>query len=189
MNILHRHIETLIFTSPQPITVEQLRSCLTEMYADNNPPGNQEIINAIEILINRYQSEEYAFEIIHIAGGYCFMTKPAYQALVGVSLKQTSKKKLSKSAVETLAVIAYKQPITKTDIELIRGVNSDYAIKKLLERELIEIKGKSEAVGRPMLYGTTTGFLTHFGINSLKELPTLKDFSEEASEIGEERNE
>jgi segregation and condensation protein B len=114
------------------------------------------------------------------------LTKPAYQASIGILLKQHSKKKLSKAAVETLAIIAYKQPITKTEIEQIRGVNCDYAIKKLLDKELIHIAGKAETAGRPLLYQSTEKFLEYFGINSLKELPTLKDIAEEPQQIGEE---
>ena len=114
------------------------------------------------------------------------MTKPAYQASIGILLKQQSKRRLSNSAMETLAIIAYKQPVTKTEIEQIRGVNCDYAVNKLLEKELIEIKGKSDSIGRPMLYGTNQKFMDYFGINNLKDLPTPKDFVQEENTIGKE---
>jgi len=103
-------------------------------------------------------------------------------------LKQRSKRRLSTSALETLSIIAYKQPVTKSDLESIRGVNCDYAVQKLLEKGLVEIKGKSEAIGRPLLYGTTDQFMEYFGINNINELPTPKDFAhqEDDNTIGEE---
>ncbi|HZB12775.1 MAG TPA: SMC-Scp complex subunit ScpB, partial [Chryseolinea sp.] len=119
------------------------------------------------------------------AGGYQFLTKPAYQASIGIMLKQQSKKRLSTSAMETLSIIAYKQPISKTEIENIRGVNCDYAVQKLLDKGLIEITGKAETIGRPMLYGTTTKFMEYFGLNDIAQLPTPKEFVTEVNSIGE----
>jgi segregation and condensation protein B len=100
-------------------------------------------------------------------------------------LKQQSKKRLSTSAMETLSIIAYKQPISKTDVENIRGVNCDYAVQKLLDKGLIEILGKAETIGRPILYGTSPKFMEYFGINDINELPTPKDFTSEVNTIGE----
>jgi segregation and condensation protein B len=100
-------------------------------------------------------------------------------------LKQQSKKRLSTSAMETLSIIAYKQPISKSEIENIRGVNCDYAVQKLLDKGLIEITGKAETIGRPMLYGTTSKFMEYFGINDISELPTPKEFVAEVNSIGE----
>ena len=97
---------------------------------------------------------------------------------------QQSKKKLSQAAIEPLAIIAYKQPVTKLDVEQIRGVNSDYSIQKLLEKELIVIAGKSETVGKPILYATSPLFMDYFGINNISELPQVKDFTETAVSIG-----
>ena len=96
---------------------------------------------------------------------------------------------MSTSALETLAIVAYKQPITKSEVEQIRGVNCDYAIQKLLEKELIEIKGKADTVGKPLIYGTNDKFMDYFGINSLNDLPTPKDFRQEENEIGENKEE
>lgn len=177
MDFLEKHIEALIFCSPHPLKVAEIQSCLSEMFEAE--VRVEDIEKGIARLIERYSNDVYAFEIVKVAGGYQFMTKPAYQASVGLLLKQQSKKRLSRAALETLAIIAYKQPISKPMLEQIRGVNCDYATKKLLEKELIEIKGKSEAAGRPVLYGTTDKFLEHFGINSLKELPTLRDLSDD----------
>lgn len=148
----------------------------------------KDITDAIERLANKYSAEEFAFELTHTAGGYQFMTKPAYQASIGILLKQQSKRRLSTSALETLSIIAYKQPVTKGDIEAIRGVNCDYAVHKLLDKGLVEIKGKSESIGRPVLYGTSETFMEYFGINNLNELPTPKDFAQTENTIGEEND-
>lgn len=147
----------------------------------------EDVSGVIMRLQEKYEAEEFSFYPVQLAGGYQFMTKPAYQASIGIYLRQQSKKQLSASAMETLAIIAYKQPITKSELEQIRGVSCDYAVQKLLEKELVEIKGKSEGIGRPLLYGTSRKFEEHFGINSLKDLPTPKDFSADENKIGEER--
>lgn len=148
----------------------------------------KDITEAIEIIKKKYEADEFSFEPVESGGGYQFLTKPAYQASIGILLKQQSKKRLSNSSLETLAIIAYKQPVTKSEIEQIRGVNCDYAVQKLLEKELVEIKGKSEGVGRPIIYGTSQNFIDYFGINSLNELPTIKDFEQKENEIGEEQD-
>lgn len=145
----------------------------------------EDIVNAIQRLEEKFKSEDFSFQLNKSAGGYQFLTKPAYQASIGIMLKQQSKKRLSTSAMETLSIIAYKQPISKTEVENIRGVNCDYAVQKLLDKGLIEIKGKAETIGRPMLYGTTLKFMEYFGINDLVELPTPKDFTQEVNTIGE----
>lgn len=140
---------------------------------------------SIEQLKAKYAGEAHAFEPVESGGGYQFLTKPAYQASISILLKQQSKKRLSSSSLETLSIIAYKQPVTKSQMEQVRGVNCDYAVQKLLEKELIEIKGKSDGVGRPLLYGTSQNFMDYFGINDIKDLPTPKDFAKEENQIGE----
>ena len=152
MDFLANHIEALIFCSSDPIKKKEIKSCLVEMFDTEVP--EKDIDNALEQLKTKYDADEFSFSVVNMAGGYQFLTKPAYQSSIGILLKQQSKKRLSTSALETLAIIAYKQPITKSEAEQIRGVNCDYAINKLLEKELIEIKGKAETVGRPILYGT-----------------------------------
>jgi segregation and condensation protein B len=183
LNFLKNHIEALIFCAQEPIAFEEIQSCLKEMF-DNDIP-NEHITEAVAEISKKYESDEYTFQVYNIGGGYCFLTKPAYQSSISILLKQKSKKKLSVSSLETLSIIAYKQPITKTQIEQIRGVNCDYPVHKLLEKELIEIKGKSEGVGKPLLYGTSDKFMDYFGINNLSELPTPKDFEQMANTIGE----
>lgn len=149
----------------------------------------KDIEQAILNLQEKYKQDQFSFEVVKSGGGYQFLTKPAYQASISILLKQQSKRKLSNSAMETLSIIAYKQPISKTEMELIRGVNCDYSVQKLLEKELVEIKGKSDSPGRPLLYGTSDKFMDYFGINNLKDLPTLKDIAQEQQEntIGEEQ--
>jgi len=146
----------------------------------------EDITEAIQSIVEQYAADAYSMEVSKSNSGYQFLTKPAYQASIGILLKQQSKKRLSTSAMETLSIVAYKQPITKSEIEQIRGVNCDYAIQKLLEKELVEIKGKSDALGRPLIYGTSEKFMEYFGINDLSELPTPKDFAAEENTIGEE---
>ncbi len=182
MDFLINHIEALIFCSPVPIKLSDLKACLSEMFNADIP--EDDILNAVKKLEEKFSSDEYAFQIFKSAGGYQFLTKPAYQASIGILLKQQSKKRLSTSAMETLSIIAYRQPINKTEIENIRGVNCDYAVQKLLDKGLIEILGKSDAVGRPILYGTSPKFMEYFGISDLSDLPTPKDFSQEINSIG-----
>jgi segregation and condensation protein B len=185
LDFLLNHVEALIFCSPAPIQVKDISNTLTEMFNAEVP--EEDVENAVKRLQEKYQAAEFSFYPLQLAGGYQFMTKPEYQASIGIYLRQQSKKQLSASAMETLAIIAYKQPIIKSEIEQIRGVSCDYAVQKLLEKELIEIKGKSENIGRPLLYGTSQKFEEHFGINSLKDLPTPKDFSADENKIGEEK--
>jgi segregation and condensation protein B len=187
MDFLLNHIEALIFCATSPLKMQEIQKCLSEMFEADIP--KEDIEDALEKILKKYESDEYSFQVEHVGGGYQFMTKPAYQASIGIMLKQQSKKRLSTSALETLSIIAYKQPITKGEMEQIRGVNCDYTVQKLLEKELVEIKGKADAIGRPILYGTSQNFMEYFGINDLKDLPTPKDFSQEENQIGKENEE
>lgn len=184
MDYLANHIEALVFCSPKPITTDEIQSCLKEMFEADIPL--EDILEALVALESKFAEDKYSFGIVQSGGGYQFLTKPAYQASISILLKQQSKRRLSNSAMETLAIIAYKQPVTKTEIEQIRGVNCDYAVNKLLEKDLIEIKGKADTIGKPMLYGTNQSFMDYFGINNLKDLPTPKDFVQEENTIGKE---
>jgi segregation and condensation protein B len=183
LDFLQNHVEALIFCSPAPIKVTDVKSCLSEMFNAEVP--EDDIAAALQRIEEKFVAEEFSFQLFKTAGGYQFLTKPAYQASIGILLKQQSKKRLSTSAMETLSIIAYKQPISKTEIENIRGVNCDYAVQKLLDKSLIEITGKAETIGRPMLYGTTPKFMEYFGINDLAELPIPKEYTGEVNTIGE----
>ena len=140
---------------------------------------------ALADLCQKYAEAEFSFALEKLGGGYQFLTKPAYQPSISILLRQHSQKRLSTAQLETLSIIAYKQPLTKGDVEQIRGVSCDYSIQKLLEKELIEIKGKSEGIGRPLIYGTSQKFMDYFGINSILDLPQPKDFSQPEHHIGE----
>lgn len=185
MNFLQNHIEALIFCTPNPLKEKEIKICLSEMFEADVP--SKDIASAIEGIEEKFKHEQFSFELIQSGGGYQFLTKPAYQASIGIMLKQQSKRRLSTSALETLSIIAYKQPVTRLDMEQIRGVNCDYSVNKLLDKGLIEIKGKAETIGRPILYGTSPQFMDYFGINDINELPTPKDFAQNEHEIGEEK--
>jgi len=178
------NVEALIFCSPQPVTGAEIQHCLTELLGTEVPMADIEA--ALAHLVAHYRASDQAFHIVATGGGHQFLTKPNFQPSVNILLKQTAKKRLSNAALETIAIIAYKQPVTKAQVEQIRGVGCDYAIQKLLEKELIEIRGKSEAVGRPLIYGTTQRFMDYFGLNNLKDLPLPKDLLDEVNEIGPE---
>ncbi len=185
MEFLHKHIEALIFCSPQPLGLEEIRRCLTEMFDADIAEDILE--KAIVELQEKYSSDDFSFSLEHLGGGYQFLTKAAYQSSISILLKQQSQKRLSTAQMETLSIIAYKQPVTKSELEQIRGVNCDYSIQKLLEKELVAVKGKSDAIGRPLLYGTSEKFMNYFGINDLRDLPQPKDFRPEENQIGEEK--
>ena len=130
------------------------------------------------MLNNTYEESGRTFRIIEIAGGYQFATRPDVAAYVSRLYKDRSRRRLSGAALETLSIIAYKQPVSKSDIENIRGVNCDEVIKSLLEKNLITITGRAESVGRPLLYGTTQDFLRHFGLGSMRDLPKPREIEE-----------
>jgi segregation and condensation protein B len=183
VDFLQNHVEALIFCAPAPVKITDIQSCLSEMFGADVP--EDDIRGALERIEQKFSQDEFSFQLNKSAGGYQFLTKPAYQASISILLKQQSKKRLSTAAMETLSIIAYKQPVSKTEVENIRGVNCDYAVQKLMDKGLIEIKGKSESVGRPMLYGTTVKFMEYFGINDLTDMPVPQEFSQEVSIIGE----
>ena len=180
---LAQHIESLIFTADAPITFAEIRSCLEEAFGLQF--HQEEMENAIGQLKARYSAPEYAFEIVEIADGYQFLTKGAFHNTVSTLLKQKTRRRLSQAALETLSIIAYKQPVSKTELEKIRGVNCDYALQKLLEKELVTITGRSDGPGRPLLYGTSEKFMNYFGLRNLRELPQPKDFKEPDELIGD----
>jgi len=180
---LSQHIESLIFAAELPVTLKEIKTCLEEAFQTKFKKG--ELEKALQEIIQKYEDDAFSFEVIEIAEGYQFLTKGAYHNSVGTMLKQKTKKRLSRAALETLSIIAYKQPVTKSEMEKIRGVSCDYSVQKLLEKELVAILGRSDAPGRPLLYGTSEKFMDYFGIKSIKDLPKLKDFKTADSEIGE----
>jgi segregation and condensation protein B len=181
LNDILSQLEALIFVAEQPISIKEIQDCL--MRLNDAEFSESEIETQLDILMKKYHEGDFAFEIVPIAGGYQFLTKPAFQPTVSEFLKSKLNRRLSTSALETLAIIAYKQPISKPKIERIRGVNCDYTIQKLLEKELIAIVGRSDEVGKPLLYGTSQLFMNYFGMSSISELPKLKDLEQNTDNI------
>ena len=177
------HTEAVIFCAGEPVTPEEIASGLSEKFQTEVLP--EQLMPILLELKFKYSQEQYSFSLEETAGGLHFLTKPAFQSTVAAAWKQRVRKKLSPAALETLSIIAYRQPVTRPDIEKIRGVNCDYAIQKLLEKELICITGKSSQPGRPVLYGTSKKFMDHFGLNSMEELPELREIVPEENSVGE----
>ena len=173
-------VEALIFAADEPVTLKQLDAIFNEPAENGQPPRVrvEEIRDAISRLNDEYSQQHRAYRIIQVGGGFQFATRQEYAEWVGKLYKEKGKRKLSHSALETLAIIAYRQPVTKPEIEAIRGVNADYVLHTLLERGLATITGRATTVGRPLLYGTTREFLKHFGINDLSDLPKPRELEE-----------
>lgn len=163
-------IEALLFVSDKPVSIDTLKEVLGRVEPTD-------IRTMIEELNAEYLLSGRSFSLKEIAGGFQMLTDPVYSKWISELYKRPADK-LRGPALETLAIIAYKQPITRSDIEAIRGVNVDGVLHTLEERELIRSKGRLDAPGRPILYGTTAEFLQHFGLKSLDELPKLKEFRE-----------
>jgi len=172
-------VEVLIFSSDRPLTLKQMKDIINEEKAETGVTSDiRNIEKAVNELIDKYSGDGYSFNIIRTAGSYRFATKRDFAPWLAKLNKEKLKRRLSQSALETLAIIAYNQPITKNEIEAVRGVNVDYIIGALLEKDLITIRGRAEVVGRPMLYGTTDNLLEYLGLNSLEDLPHLKAIEE-----------
>ncbi len=168
-------IEAILFGSDSELSLKQIKEIL-ETFKINLK--SEAIEKQIEELNEGYIINHSSFEIIKIAGGYQFATRKEFAPYVGKLYAETQRKKLSQSALETLSVIAYKQPVTRNEIEFVRGVNVDYIVNSLLERELISIVGRANTPGRPILYGTTKNFLRVIGLNSLEDLPKLREIND-----------
>lgn len=180
---LEQGIEALIFASEQRITLLEIQDILQKTL--NKPIAEEQIQEALSKIQKKYDKVDSVFALQAVDKGYLLVTKPVYYPFIQQLQIHKSKKKLSQAALETLAIIAYKQPVTKLDVEQIRGVNSDYSIQKLLERDLIQIQGKSQTPGRPLLYATSTSFMEYFGLNDINDLPKLKDLNPEGNSIGQ----
>lgn len=175
MDNISLYIESLIFSATKPISLKDIKTAMESHF--DTKFKEKDLSKHLEDLSSKYAAEKYPFDIKEIAGGYQFMTKGTYHPLISQFLRLESKKKISRAALETLSIIAYKQPVTKSGMEGIRGVNCDYSVQKLLEKELIEIRGRAEGPGRPLLYGVTDKFMDHFGLKSLKDLPKIQEFA------------
>ncbi|MBK7884032.1 MAG: SMC-Scp complex subunit ScpB [Chitinophagaceae bacterium] len=171
------HIEALIFASEKPLNTPELTELINNALGFiEDRAGIEQVETAIEGIQEKYAAEFYAFELKQSGGGWQFLTKKEYHKTVALLNGDRFLKRLSTAAIETLAIIAYKQPITKSEMEAIRGVNCDYAVQKLLEKDLVIIAGRNEdAVGKPLIYATSKSFMDYFGINSADELPKINE--------------
>jgi segregation and condensation protein B len=163
-------VESLIFSAESPLLTETLRDILGE-------PDKAKIERTLEALNQEYQDPSHGFELVHVAEGYQFRTKRQYAEWIK-KLRKTRVPRLSRSSMEVLAVVAYRQPVVRAEVEAIRGVDSASVLKTLLERRLIRILGRKDVPGRPMVYGTTKEFLHLFGLKNLSDLPTLREIEE-----------
>ena len=176
------HIEALIFASDRPLTAIDITELINNAFGFmEDKITMDQIQTGIDGIVEKYQSDFYPFEMRESGGGWQFLTKKDFHKTVAQLNGEKFLKRLSTAALETLAIIAYKQPITKADIEAIRGVSSDYSIQKLLEKELIVITGRNEELpGKPLVYATSKTFMDYFGINSPSDLPKLKEIFDDA---------
>ncbi len=168
-NNLKSAVEAIIFASERPVTVEQLKKVL-------DSPGSEEVRKIVGELKSEYETQNRGFRIVEIAGGFQMITCAAFAPFLKKLYKDRSVDKLSKPALESLAIIAYKQPLTKAEIESLRNVNVDGVMKNLVDKNLIRICGRKKIPGRPFVFGTTRQFLEHFGLKSLEDLPKFEDF-------------
>lgn len=171
------HIESLVFASDKPLTAAEITELVNQAFGFMEDKVIVEQVEAaIEGIVEKYNSEFYPFEVRQSGGGWQFLTKKEFHKTVAQLNGEKFLKRLSAAALETLAIIAYKQPVTKGEIESIRGVSSDYAVQKLLEKELIIITGRNEKMpGHPLVYATSKNFMDYFGINSPEDLPKIKE--------------
>jgi segregation and condensation protein B len=171
------HIESLIFASDKPLTPAELTELINLAFGFmEDKVAEDQVSAALEGIVEKYDSEFYPFEVRQSGGGWQFLTKKEFHKTVAQLNGEKFLKRLSAAALETLAIIAYKQPITKGEIESIRGVSSDYSVQKLLEKELIIISGRNEKMpGHPLIYATSKSFMDYFGINSAEDLPKIRE--------------
>ena len=168
---LKKSIESIIFISDQPVSVDKLSLAFPDY-------ERAQIRKCLKDLVEEWGSLDRGFLLSEVAGGFQFRTDPKYSEDISNYNKKVRKFRLSRPALEVTAIIAYKQPVTRVEIESIRGVDSSGVINVLMERRVIEIKGRKEVIGKPFLYGTTSEFLEVFGLKSLNDLPTLKELDE-----------
>lgn len=176
--MIKKVIEALLFVSEKPLTTDDIKQALDGM-------EEEKIKEAIGELREDYEREERSFGITELAGGYQIITRAEFAPWVSKLFKR-DEPKLSNPSLETLAIVAYKQPLTRSEIERIRGVNVEGVLKTLLDKDLVKIRGRKDAPGRPITYGTTENFLKRFGLKGLEQLPKLHDFTEHDLDFGKE---
>ena len=174
---LARAVEALVFAADEPITVAQIAEIYAEITQEARPPAKH-IQAAVDQINAGYEQMGRALRIRAWAGGFRMATTDEVAPYLKVYFRHDRSRKLTRSLMETLAILSYKQPVTKPEIDYVRGVDSDYALRRLLDVGLIDVVGRSDAVGRPLLYGTTPRFLEEFGLDALDALPNLREVEE-----------
>ena len=174
---LEEAAEAIIFAADEPVSSERIAEIVAEVTGHAELTA-EEVEAAVKRLNEEYRESDRALEIHEWGGGYRMATRSTLSPFVQTLFVGEQETSLSRSLMEALAVIAYRQPVTRPEVDFIRGVNSDYAIRKLLEMELVDVEGRADSLGRPLLYGTTDLFLEQFGLNSLEDLPTLREVEE-----------
>lgn len=170
-------IEALIFASDEPIPGSKIREIIVEN-EEQIEITEETVSDFVDKLNERYDENGLSFRIQLIGGGYAFVTESKYHYWLSIFQHENAYRKLSQSAIESLAIVAYRQPITKPEVDQIRGVDSGYILRQLMEKALIEVSGRADSPGKPLLYRTTKHFLRHFGINSVDELPKPREIDE-----------
>ena len=167
---IRKIIEALLFASPEPLTQAKVNGIFNP-----DTPNLKEVVLKLN---EQYVHDDHAFEINEVAGGYQLVSRQEYEHFIRKMLSKSGRISLSSAALDSLAIIAYKQPIGRYEVEAIRGVDSSGVLKTLLNRNLIKIKGRDSGPGRPLLYQTTDKFLEHFGLNRLSDMPKLKEITD-----------
>ena len=173
---LKQIVEALLIATPEPLTQARFKACF------GDGAVSVPLEEVISELANDYEKYQRAFFIKEVAGGYQLVTKAEYEIYVKGLFTKSGKLRLSQAALETLAIVSYRQPVTRNEIESIRGVSSDSSLRTLLDRKLLEIRGRDDGPGRALLYRTSADFLQYFGLNSVKDLPKLKEVEDILSE-------
>jgi len=170
-------VEALIFASPDPLSWQKISSIIKE--SEEELDLDETVISRIVDQLNeRFEQNDLSFRIEQTGGGYTFVTQPRYHPWLSIFQHENAYRRLSQSAIETLAIVAYRQPVTKPEVDSIRGVDSGYILRQLLEKMLVKVSGRADSPGKPLLYKTTPEFLKHFGINSVDELPKPREIDE-----------
>jgi len=172
---INKIVEALLFASPEPLSQAQLNSIIEPDLVD---PELTKLENIIEDLQKKYRKNDNAFTIVQVASGYQIVSRSEYEIFIRRLLKKSGRLALTNASLETLAIVAYRQPVNRFEIESIRGVDSSGVLKTLLSRNLIKIKGRDSGPGRPLLYNTTEKYLEYFGLSNLSEMPKLSELAE-----------
>ena len=172
---INKIVEALLFASAEPLTQTQLNSIIEPDLVD---PDLTKLENIIEDLQNKYLENDNAFTIVQVASGYQIVSRSEYEVFIRRLLKRSGRLALTNASLETLAIVAYRQPVNRFEIESIRGVDSSGVLKTLLSKNLIKIKGRDSGPGRPLLYNTTEKYLEYFGLSNLSDMPKLSELTD-----------